>query len=211
MFHKKACSLLVLIFLLLVKIFPGDILIPVTYFLDAPGHAVRSRQDRALSSFVFSLSSTQNDSLRGIFVADKLQYLISYQPTTDPGFVSTNPDTVTYFSAAANYGSTGLIAHNYLAGSDFFRITESDEISLVNGDGTVHRFLVTEIREYQALSPNSPYSSFVDLANPEKTISYRDLFFETYGVSDRLILQTCISKNNSDSWGRLFIIAIPID
>jgi hypothetical protein len=115
------------------------------------------------------------------------------------------------FSTASNYGSIGLIAHNHLAGREFFEVEMNDEIYLIYGNGDVQRYVVSEIREYQALSPTSPYSSFINLAYTDRTISYRDLFFDTYGIGNRLVLQTCISRNNYDSWGRLFIIATPVN
>jgi len=137
---------------------------------------------------------------------------ITPQPANNPGFVTNSADTITNFSIAKKYGSIGLIAHNHLAGEAFFELEPGDEISLVYGNGQIEKFVVTEIRAFRALSPTSPYSSFIDLANPgAESISYQELFDDTYGIRDRLVLQTCISKGNLDSWGRLFVIASPVD
>jgi hypothetical protein len=183
----------------------------VTYLLDDSGHVEQFRRAQALSEFIHAMSADGRASLKGVYVADKFQLPVTYQPSGNPGFVTTSPDSVTLFSTASNYGSIGLIAHNHLAGNEFFEVDVNDEICLVYGDGSVQRYVVSEIREYQALSPTSPYSSFVNLADTKHTVSYRDLFFDTYGVGDRLVLQTCIANGYYDSWGRLFIIAIPID
>ncbi|MFO7670242.1 MAG: hypothetical protein R6W31_11330 [Bacteroidales bacterium] len=156
------------------------------------------------------MTESETTSLQGIYIEDKFQLPVTYQPAGNPGFVTSSAESVTLFSSAGNYGSIGLIAHNHLAGREFFEINKYDEIYLVYGDGQIEKFIVTEIREYQALSPNSPYSSFINLSYPDTSISYRDLFYDTYGISDRLILQTCISRDNHDSWGRLFVIATPV-
>lgn len=150
-------------------------------------------------------------SLTEIDIRDALRLSVVQQPAGQPGYVSTFDGNVTQFSFASQYGSIGLLAHNYLAGRQFFVISNGDEIDLVYGDGHAEEYIVSEIRKYQALSPTSPYSSFVDLSQPDLTLTYEDLFYDTYGVGGRLILQTCISNNGSDSWGRLFIIAYRTD
>jgi hypothetical protein len=40
-------------------------------------------------------------------------------------------------------------------------------------------------------------------------LSASDLFTQTYGVRNSLVLQTCITLNGLDTWGRLFILATP--
>lgn len=182
--------------------------IPVTKAIlnDSPSLFVND-SNRALSSFILSTYNSNENQVRGIYVKNKLQFTITQQPTNNPGFVSTTPNTVTQFSIANNYGSIGLIAHNYLAGTQFFEIEQGDTIVLVYGTGHLVSYKVTELREYQALSPYSPYSNFVNLSKPNQTISSDNLFYDTYGVRGRLVLQTCIAHDGSDSWGRLFIIA----
>ena len=64
------------------------------------------------------------------------------------------------------------------------------------------------MRSFQATQPTSPYSSFIDLSS-NKTLSATELFTQTYGTKGALILQTCIASGTVDSWGRLFVIAIP--
>lgn len=211
MFHNRIKKLILLLILVAALGFKNNILIPVTYYLDDIGHIEQFRRAQTLTEFVASMSADGRASLKGVYVADKFQLPVAYQPSGNPGYVTSAPDTVTYFSTASSYGSIGLIAHNHLAGSEFFEVKVNDEICLVYGNGSIQRYVVTEIREYQALSPTSPYSSFINLADTGRTVSYRDLFFDTYGVGGRLVMQTCIANGNYDSWGRLFIIAIPVD
>jgi hypothetical protein len=49
------------------------------------------------------------------------------------------------------------------------------------------------------------------LDNAGETLTAAQLFYETYGVEETLILQTCIAKGAVQSWGRLFIIATPAE
>lgn len=149
--------------------------------------------------------------MRGIYIKDVLQLPVVQQPASNPGYVSSANNTVTQFYTASYYGSIGLLAHNTLAGSYFFLVDFDDPIYVVYGDGHLETYKVVDIRYYQALSPNSPYSSFVNLANPDQTIGYEQLFYETYGVSGRLVMQTCVEREGLDSWGRLFIIAEKIE
>ncbi len=208
---KKFLLSFLLLVILVISSQPESVIIPVTYLLDESGVTEQLSRDPELTSFILSISDPDSSKLEGIYIEDKLQFPITSQPTNNPGFVSNSPDSITSFSTADKYGSIGLIAHNHLAGESFFQIDADDEICLVYGSGQVEKYVVSEIREYKALSPNSPFSSFIDLSTPDVTISYQDLFFETYGIKDRLVLQTCISRDEVESWGRLFIIASPVD
>lgn len=147
----------------------------------------------------------------GVFVANTLAAPVVQQPANNPGYVSTESGLVTQFNLAAQFGSLALLAHNYLTGNTFFNVRKYQVITVVYGDGHAEFFLVTDIREYEALSPTSPYSEFVQLNRPRSDrISATELFYDVYAVADRLVLQTCIDANGISSWGRLFIIARPI-
>ena len=77
------------------------------------------------------------------------------------------------------------------------------------GDGSISKYVVTDIQEYQALQPDSPRSDFRDLGT-DKVISASELFKRMYMESEQVTFQTCIWKGDEDSWGRLFVIADPI-
>lgn len=212
---KLLLRLITVIFVLFGFVAPASaspVQIPVTKaILNDSVSLVSVESDHALSSFIYSIYNSNVYSLRGLYVQDVFELPIVQQPASNPGFVSTADGTLTQFGVASNYGSIGLLAHNNLAGREFFNIDTDDTLVLVYGDGHLESYDVTEIREYQALSPYSPYSSFVNLANPGYTITYEDLFYDTYGIGGRVVLQTCIEQNGIDSWGRLFIIAEKLD
>jgi len=147
--------------------------------------------------------------ITGIYSSDHFAYPVVQQPTSNAGYIATEDDIVTQFQMANQFGSIGIIAHNYLAGSEFFDLNIGDEIDVLYGNGDTEVYVIVDLLSYQALSPNSPYSSFVNLASPSTTLSVTQVFYETYGVAGRLILQTCIEASGNDSWGRLFVIALP--
>lgn len=157
-------------------------------------------------------TSGDPNEVAGLFLADVLELPVVQQPRDNPGFVSSKPDTVTQFGMVNQFGSVALLAHNDLAGEKFFDLEVDQILSLVFGNEDVTYYRIVEVLEYQALSPTSPYSSFVDLDDPEgKVISVTDLFYNIYAKADRLVLQTCIAEEGQSSWGRLFIIAVPVE
>jgi hypothetical protein len=164
-----------------------------------------------LPAFSTSVQNSNAYQITGLFVSGLMAVPVVQQPSGQPGYVSTSTETLTQFAAASKYGTTGLLAHNYLAGSHFFNLSRGSVITLVYGDGSSQYYQVFAVMQFQALSPNSPYSQFVNLAQPDVTLSSTDLFYQTYGLGDVLVLQTCIEKGNESSWGRLFIIAKPVD
>lgn len=180
---------LIAVVLVVAPAFAG-VVIPVT------GSAVASKQ----SELTGDVSKVSVDKV--------FEYAVVQQPKNNPAFVSEEKGKLTQFRMASQYGSLGLLAHNYLAGAPFEKLKLGDIINVTYADGSVRQFKVESILRYQALSPNSPYSKFVDLQT-NKTLATNDVFATTYGVKDRLVLQTCIEKNKEPSWGRLFIVAAP--
>src|SRR5690606_1529197 len=124
-------------------------------------------------------------------------------------FVSEQPNVVTQFGLASQYGSQGFLAHNYLAGGAFGNIRTGQIITLVYGNGETKEFKVTGTQSYQALSPDSTQSNFVDLASGEQ-LSASTLFHKVYNSKNTLVLQTCIEQDGISTWGRLFITAVPL-
>ncbi|MBA4383849.1 MAG: hypothetical protein C0410_03875 [Anaerolinea sp.] len=160
----------------------------------------------SLETFAASLKKSDSSQLVGVFVKNVLAVKVVQQSSAT--YVSTSSGTVTLFGMASQFGSIGLLAHNYLSGASFSKMGSGTEIVLVYGDGSTKKYQVSAVKKYQALSPTDPYSNFVNVDNPDATLSSTDVFNETYG-SGALVLQTCISKNGNSSWGRLFIIASP--
>jgi len=141
---------------------------------------------------------------------DSTSFQIVQQPEGNSNFVSPLPNYVTEFRTASYYGTVGLLAHNYLAGRYFFEVLPGQEIELVYEDDHKQKFVVTLIQKYQALSPNSPSSDFIDLETGESFTAHQ-LFRKIYqNQSGNLVLQTCIYADENPTWGRIFIIAEPV-
>jgi hypothetical protein len=204
-FSLKTLSLSFAIVFALMAIFPGGIVRAET-----TGEQVFLP---ALADFAASLANpnASPSQVTGVYVEGVMALPVVQQPANQPGYVSSTAETITQFAAASNYGSTGLLAHNHLAGKHFFSITTGSILTVVYGDGQTRYYKVASVNQYQALSPNSPYSQFINLMQPDVVLSSSDLFYQTYGLGDVLILQTCIAKGNEPSWGRLFIIAEPYE
>lgn len=162
-----------------------------------------------LDEFATQVRNGQPDELRGVYIPDILAARVIQQPTKNNEFVSSRENTLTQFALAAQFGTTGLLAHNYLAGEGFFLLKENQKFYLIYGDGQTAAFVVTEILQYQALEPNSASSKFVDLAN-EDLLTATGLFSKVYNRSGQVIFQTCISRGKELSWGRLFVVAEPV-
>jgi len=182
--------------------------IPVTGNFSSGSAVVAAAPNALLSAddFASSIKNGNSGQLVGIYAADKFALSVVQQGGS-ASYVSTSANTVTQFGLATSYGSTGLLAHNYLSGKYFFSLSSGSVITLIFGDGSKKNYTVSDVRQYQALTPTSVYSNFVNVNDSSKQLSSSDLFTETYGKSGALVLQTCISKNGDSSWGRLFVIA----
>jgi hypothetical protein len=179
--------------------------------VSASGGSVTPSELSTLASIIDSYKNGQPDIPRELYIDDLITLPIVQQPRGNSTFVSPLQNYLTEFQTASNFGTVGLLAHNYLAGRYFVQILPGQEIRLVYGDGRTERFVVTEIQRYQALVPDSPSSDFVDLTSGEY-LTAAQLFKKVYGnQSGHLILQTCIDAEQNPSWGRLFIIAESAD
>ena len=163
-----------------------------------------------LSTFIETVKDGNASTLRGVYVSNVMALAIVQQPMGNPGYVSTTESVATQFSIATEVGNVGLLAHNTAAGSFFSNIKPGDRIVLVYGDGHLKSFMAKSIQRYQALNPLSPYSQFSDLEAQTK-FSAEELFNKVYRGEYHLTLQTCIENNGNASWGRLFILADPVE
>lgn len=159
---------------------------------------------KSLNQFAEALKNSESSHLVGIYIDNILALRVVQQPS--PYFVSSLTNTVTQFGLAANHGSVGLLAHNYLSGMHFPALSIGTRINLIFGDSSVKTYQVEKMKKYQALSPDDLHSDFVNLDNPTGTISGDQVIRETYGTGE-LVLQTCIENDDNLTWGRLFVIA----
>lgn len=162
----------------------------------------------ALDTFIEQVRNGQVDQVRGIYIPGILAAPVVQQPTGMDDFVSPRQNIVTQFKLASKLGSTGLLAHNYLAGERFAILQEGQEFHLIKGDGHVSTFIVSEILQYQALDPDSTASAFADMENGG-VLTYSELFTKIYNRPGQVVFQTCVYTDGDPSAGRLFIIAEP--
>ncbi|MFN8384365.1 MAG: sortase [Anaerolineales bacterium] len=196
---KQAFSAALLIVLALTLALPTQ-----AFAMDIPGSVP------TLPSFIDSIKDGNASELRGIYVEGLIAFPVVQQPYGNTGYVSSTDSVVTQFSVASEVGNIGLLAHNHLAGAVFPQLEKGDTIILIYGDGHTQGFLVDDIQQYKATDPLSPYSYFKDLSS-DTTLSALDLFNKVYRGDYHLTLQTCIENEGNLSWGRLFIIANPIN
>jgi len=165
-----------------------------------------------LPAFVDFVNVVQNGNaktLRGVYVDDVFALPIIQQPSGSPAFVSRNDGGLTQFGMAAQYGNIGLLAHNDLSGKWFSDLSIGKQVRLVYGDGRSESFVITKILRYQALQPNSPYSSFRNIDKNEEILTAEQMFKNVYLGEHHVTFQTCIGAYGNPSWGRLFVIAEP--
>jgi hypothetical protein len=169
---------------------------------------VADRPLPSLATFADALTNGDARVLRGVYVPGILANAVVQQPAGDPGYVSSDQELLTQFEQASQLGSTGVLAHNFLAGAQFAEMQPGQFIYLVYGDGRTSAFVVRDALRYQALQPMSAYSAFVDLADGRQ-LGVSDLFVSVYGRPGAVILQTCIEAEGVSTWGRLFVVAEP--
>ena len=162
----------------------------------------------SLADFSKSVQNGKSELLTGVYVKDVLALPVIQQPSGSAGYVSGNDDEITQFGMAAQYGNIGLLAHNHLSGKSFSQLEVGQEVRLVYGNGKVETYVITDVLEYQALQPTSPYSAFRNV-NRDETLSAEQMFKRVYLGDHHVTFQTCIDANGNSSWGRLFVIAIP--
>jgi len=161
-------------------------------------------------NYDLTFGNSQKNVPNALYLNESTTFQIVQQPVENDVFVTSFPNYVTEYRAAYNFGTIGLLAHNYLAGQYFFQISTGQELELVYSDTHTQKFVVTEIKRYQALSPNSPSSDFIDL-DTGKYLTAPQLFNKVYrNQTGHLVLQTCIYAEQNPTWGRLFIIAEPV-
>jgi hypothetical protein len=166
----------------------------------------------ALNDFVQSVMNGNANQVVGVYVPGTVALPIIQQPRNDANFVSRDPEIITQFDAASRFKTIGLLAHNYLAGTHFYNMRMDQVVIVVYGNGRLSYYRISEVQQFQALTPNSPQSDFLDLGHPNSgTMSAGDLFNRMYTQGDRVVFQTCILANGDSSWGRMFVIATPLE
>jgi hypothetical protein len=161
-----------------------------------------------LQKFIDEVSDGQAGVVRGVHVPGVFNLPVIQQPIKNAAFVSEENDTVTQFKSAAQYGVTGLLAHNYLAGELFYNIDIGQKVVIVMGDGAMREYWVTGIYQFRKISPNNLRSNLVDLSNG-MTLTTAQVFSMFYRGDDKVTFQTCLEGEGKLNWGLTFIVADP--
>jgi hypothetical protein len=167
------------------------------------------QRNPSLLEFINFVKNSVSGDLVGVYVPGVIAFRIVDQPAGNYTYVSDQEDVVTLFGMAKKDNSIGLLAHNYLAGKDFNKLLPDMRVILIYGNGAIKSFSITDVKYYHASNPYSPYSNFEDLENLGIWLSAKEVYNQIYGVSDRLIFQTCIEADGNPAWGRVFITAEP--
>jgi hypothetical protein len=162
-----------------------------------------------LPSFALKIENGDGSVLRGVYAGGLFALPIVQQPRSNAVFVSSIDNTLTQFRMAGLFGNVGLLAHIYFGGQYFSLLYPGMRLQLVYGDGRIESFQVTHVYRYQAISPRSVTSDFVDLDTQEYLTSSA-LFTKVYKGPRHVTFQTCIYNDGDSGWGRLFVIAEPL-
>jgi len=163
-----------------------------------------------LDIFVAAIKNGQPGQRVGVYVPEVLALRLGQQPPHNPAYVTQTRGYATQFGLAARYGATALLAHNYLSGALFFNLTPGQEVDIIYGDGALRRYTISTLHHFQALRPTNPYSNFLDLDHSRPELSNAEVFRQIYSGGDRVVFQTCLQAHGNPSWGRLFVIAMPM-
>jgi hypothetical protein len=164
----------------------------------------------SLADFIRQVNNGKGDLVRGFYVSGVMALRVVPQPRGDPGFISAEDGTATLFQSASAFGVTGLLAHNFLSGQEFFRLKTGQALNVIYGDGHIRHYKVSQIDDFQRLSLDDLRSNFLELSSGLKKTADQ-VFADFYQGEPHLTLQTCIERYGEWTWGVHFIKAEPAD
>jgi hypothetical protein len=144
-----------------------------------------------------------------VYVPGSFALPVIQQPEGDATYVSEEDEVITQFQSAAQYGVTGLLAHNYLSGELFYDLKPDQDIFIVMGDGETLAYRVRGIYRYQKLTPNSLRSRLIDMET-NQSLSTAEVFSRFYKGEHKVTFQTCLEGAGMLNWGLIFIVAEPV-
>jgi hypothetical protein len=163
-----------------------------------------------IQEFSRRVANGQPGLVSGLYAPGVLALRVVQQPAGNSSFISVEGGTATEFQAADQVGSIGLLAHNTLAGADFYRLRRGDQLVLIYGDGRAKHFKISQIADYQRLALSDLRSDFWSLdTQTQQTAS--EVFDQYYRQPDRLTLQTCLARGEVIDWGVHFVVADPAE
>jgi hypothetical protein len=163
-----------------------------------------------LIGFIAEVFNGQANVVRGVYVEGVFSLPVFQQPEGDIAFVSERMGEITEFQSAARNSVTGLLAHNYLSGDLFYNLELGQEVIIVYGNGTIRRYLINDIQQFERLDRVDLRSSFVEL-DTGRTLTSDEVFARFYRGPHKVTFQTCLKRYGISNWGLTFTSAIPLD
>jgi hypothetical protein len=161
-----------------------------------------------LTDFILTVKSGNDTELRGAYAEGLFAFPVDQQPLNSIDYVTGKDQRLTQFELASEYGNVGLLAHNFLSGRFFGRLSVGQRIALVFGGGRLEWYRVARVLRYRAVNPLESTSDFIDI-NDNELRTAGELFQSVYTGDRHVTFQTCIERDGTASWGRLFVIAEP--
>ncbi len=164
--------------------------------------AVQSEED-----FIASVTDGDGGVPHGVYVQGVLALKVEQQPEKNSSYVSSQLGWVTQYASPTRFGVTGLLAHNNLSGKLFYSLETGNVVSLVDGDGAVRKYEVTQSYRFQVLPNNGGYLNL----DTQETLTSAQLYQKMYTGGDHITFQTCLDVYGNPTWGRFFVIATPVE
>lgn len=208
--------ILLFIFLILLIVLNVEDSIPATS--GSPGVDRKPEWNKTLAStgdidaqqFAEQLYTGQAELIRGVYAAGRFALPVIQQPEGKNLYVSSQMGRVTQFNLAADQGVTGLLAHNFLSGIEFYELEVGDQIWIIYGDKELVPYQITTIRTYQKLEPSNLRSDYHDLTDHSQ-LSTSELFRLYYRGPHHVTFQTCLEQEGLLNWGLLFVVATRLE
>jgi len=160
------------------------------------------------------IENEKKESLAGISlwvgVKGVLAEPILQKPEDNAMYVSNKPGYITQFRQATQNGVTGLLAHNYLSGKDFYNLDVGKIVSVLYSDERIRTYQVASIHRYQKLIPSRLDSGLLEL-DSLKDMTSLEVFQRYYQGDHHVVFQTCLEGDGRLDWGLLFVIALPVN
>jgi hypothetical protein len=193
------------------KIFPEDGACEIGGIrLKSENQILTGEQKKELDAFIGTVTTGDANRITGLFVPDYGGFFVIQQPISQDGIVSPMEDVLTQFHRPAANGVIGLLAHNFAAGKWFDQFSIGSLLFVIYGDGRNDQYQLKESLRFQALDGTSSTTDFVDLTTGAVR-SVDQVYDQVYAGKPHLTLQTCIKQTDDLDWGRLFLLAEPIE
>lgn len=134
---------------------------------------------------------------------------IIQQPGDNPIYVAGGADVITQFGKPAQEGVTGLLAHNYRSGKEFYGLTLGQRITVYYGGDVTRAYQVTSIQRFQKVDHTDIYSDLIDLETNAR-VSSTEVYNRFYAGSPHVTFQTCLEGEGYLDWGLYFVVAEPL-